>query len=75
MGTDNKPVLPSGGALDASASPIYLDSQAKQRRVLGAILALICSNVFSLFVGGIYEYLSLRGVVNVHAARYVLLFC
>jgi hypothetical protein len=32
------------------------------------------SNVFSLIVGGIYEYLSLRGVISMKAAWVVLVF-
>src|SRR5258708_6160298 len=40
----------------------------------GLILATVLgSNLFALFIGGIYEFLSLRGVVNVAASRIVLL--
>jgi hypothetical protein len=34
--------------------------------------ALICSNLFALFVGWIFEFLSLRGVVDVNASRIAL---
>ncbi|MFZ1962685.1 MAG: hypothetical protein WAU78_04315 [Roseiarcus sp.] len=37
------------------------------------ILGLIGSNIFSLFVAGLYEYLALRGVTNMTAAWIVLL--
>lgn len=38
------------------------------------LLALLGSNIFALIVVGIYEYLSLRGVINVRAAWIVLVF-
>jgi hypothetical protein len=69
------PHLPSGQALEAY-QPHQTDAENHAKgRILATVIALICSNLFSLFVGGIYEYLSLRGVVNVDAARYVLFFC
>jgi hypothetical protein len=38
------------------------------------VLALFGSNLFALVVAGIYEYLSLRGIVNMMAAWVVLIF-
>lgn len=38
------------------------------------VLALFGSNIFALVVGGVYEYLSLRGIVNMMAAWVVLIF-
>lgn len=38
------------------------------------IKALLGSNIFGLFIGGIYEYLSLRGVVSMKLAWLVLIF-
>ncbi len=36
------------------------------------LFALICSNLFALFIGFVFEFLSLRGVVDVSASRFVL---
>jgi hypothetical protein len=38
------------------------------------IVALLGSNISALFIAGIYEYLSLRGVISVAAAWVVLIF-
>lgn len=38
------------------------------------LIALTGSNIFALIVGGIYEYLSLRGVISMSAAWIVLVF-
>jgi hypothetical protein len=72
---DEKPALQPGEALGPSRPRQVYAEQPKRNRVLVVAFALICNNLFSLFVGGIYEYLSLRGVVNVDASRYVLFFC
>jgi hypothetical protein len=39
----------------------------------GVVLGLFGSNIFSLFVAGLYEFLALRGVINMMAAWVVLL--
>jgi hypothetical protein len=38
------------------------------------LIALTSSNIFALIIGGIYEYLALRGVVSTRAAWAVLVF-
>jgi hypothetical protein len=55
----SKPVLTQGGGTE------------RQGRFL--FITLLSSNLFALFVGGLYEYLALRGVVDVAASRMVLI--
>jgi hypothetical protein len=38
------------------------------------VLAILGSNLFALFMGGLYEYLSLRGVVSMKLAWVILVF-
>jgi hypothetical protein len=49
-------------------------TDAPQNTTRTLLIALTGSNIFALCVGGIYEYLSLRGVISVSAAWVVLLF-
>lgn len=49
-------------------------ANSKANTARAGILAICSSNLFALIVGGIYEYLSLRGVINVKAAWLVLVF-
>jgi hypothetical protein len=72
---ENKQIVPIENSSIQPLPPNYGKVRANQGRVLAAITALVCSNLFSLFVASVYEYLSLRGVLNVDASRYVLLFC
>ncbi len=44
-----------------------------ERRGRFLFVTLLSSNLFALFVGGLYEYLALRGVVNMAASRVVLI--
>jgi hypothetical protein len=63
-------LLPTGGSLEPIMPPVQPSRPASQ---LGLILfALVCSNIFALFVTLVFEFLSLRGVVDVSASRFVL---
>jgi hypothetical protein len=58
--------------LETSYAPIRAGWIGKQSQGALIALALVSSNLFGLFLAGIYEFLSLRGVVNVQASRLVL---
>lgn len=60
MGNSLQPILPVGQPPQKSQAWLI-------------IFALICSNLFALFVTFIFEFLSLRGVVHLGASRIVLL--
>jgi len=64
----------SGGSLEPRRGPIYTRwADLRQRQGVLIAFALASSNLFGLFLAGLYEFLSLRGVVNVPASRIVLL--
>src|ERR1700675_1400744 len=63
-------LVPTGGSLEPIMPPTQVPRPASQ---IGLILfALVCSNIFALFITLVFEFLSLRGVVDVNASRLVL---
>jgi len=60
--------------LKLSSMPKRSSQTQTDKNLLKMVAALIGSNVFALFVGAIYEYLALLGVISVAYAWIVLLF-
>jgi TM2 domain-containing membrane protein YozV len=57
-------------SLAPDVQAVQLQRTQQQNRVI--LLALFSSNLFGLFIGGLYEFLSLRGIVNIALSRTVL---
>src|SRR5579871_2396210 len=67
-------LLPPGGSGNLEPPQGPINSRWTERQSQGVLIAvaLFSSNLFGLFLGGVWEFLSLRGVVNVLASRIVL---
>jgi len=66
--------LPSGNETNGITSyqPVVMPNDERQRQARNLFFTLLGSNFFGFFLGSLYEFLSLRGVVNIAASRIVL---